>query len=167
MERFEYKVVPAPARGEKIKGAKTTPDRFAHALTVLMNQMALDGWEYQRADTLPCEERVGFTGKTTKFQHMLVFRRRFDLAEVEVGNAETVTPAKGETTTAGALVAAPPPPPQPAGVAPLAPMPIRRDGPKIGPAKVDTAAPRMPIPLFGARRNNGRANGKETTDPQT
>ncbi len=75
MQSFEYKVVPAPRRGEKARGAKTTAERFAHALSQLMNTMAQQGWEYVRADTLPCEERVGLTGKATAFQNMLVFRR--------------------------------------------------------------------------------------------
>ena len=75
MQRFEYKVVPAPKRGEKARGVKTTEDRFAHGLTLMMNDLGRDGWEYIRADTLPCEERVGLTGRTTTFQHMLVFRR--------------------------------------------------------------------------------------------
>ncbi|SEN07984.1 hypothetical protein SAMN05216227_100747 [Pseudorhodobacter antarcticus] len=75
MQRFEYQVVPAPKKGEKSKTAKTTADRFAVALTSLMNKMGADGWEYQRADTLPCEERVGFTGSKTAFQNMLIFRR--------------------------------------------------------------------------------------------
>lgn len=73
MQRYEYKVVPAPRKGEKAKGAKTTEARFAHALTRVMNDMAAEGWDYLRTDTLPVEERVGFTGRTTTFQHMLVF----------------------------------------------------------------------------------------------
>ncbi len=75
MTTFEYKVLPAPAKGLKIKGARTTEARFAEALMQVMNEMGREGWEYQRADTLPCEERVGLTGRTTKFQNMLVFRR--------------------------------------------------------------------------------------------
>jgi len=75
MPQFEYKVVPAPRKGEKSKGAKTTPDRFALALTLVMNDLGRDGWEYLRADTLPCDERVGLTGSKTAFQNMLVFRR--------------------------------------------------------------------------------------------
>ena len=75
MSQFEYQVVPAPRRGEKARGVKTTPDRFARALSTLMNQMARDGWDYLRADTLPCDERVGLTGTKTTFQSMLVFRR--------------------------------------------------------------------------------------------
>ncbi len=75
MQRFEFKVIPAPTRGEKARGVKTTEERFALALTTLMNQMGADGWDYVRADALPCEERVGFTGTKTTFQNVLVFRR--------------------------------------------------------------------------------------------
>lgn len=72
---YEYKVVPAPARGLKAKGVKTAEDRFANALQTAMNEQAADGWEYLRADTLPCEQREGLMGKTTVYQNMLVFRR--------------------------------------------------------------------------------------------
>ena len=75
MQRFEFKVIPAPKRGEKARGVKTTEDRFALALTTLMNQLGAEGWDYVRADALPCEERVGLTGTKTTFQNMLVFRR--------------------------------------------------------------------------------------------
>lgn len=72
---YEYKVVPAPARGLKAKGVKTAEDRFALALQTSMNELAADGWEYLRADTLPCEQREGLMSKTTVYQNMLVFRR--------------------------------------------------------------------------------------------
>jgi hypothetical protein len=75
MQRFEYKVVPAPRRGKKGKGIKGTEAQFANALSLLMNEAAAEGWEYQRTDSLPCEERQGLTGRTTVFQNMLVFRR--------------------------------------------------------------------------------------------
>lgn len=75
MNVYEYKVIPAPRRGEKARGAKSTSERFAVALMQVMNDLGRDGWEYLRADTLPCEERVGLTGSTTQFQHMLIFRR--------------------------------------------------------------------------------------------
>lgn len=75
MQKFEYKAVAAPNRGEKGRGMKTTADRFANALTHVMNDMAREGWEYLRADTLPCEERSGLTSRTISFQHVLVFRR--------------------------------------------------------------------------------------------
>lgn len=75
MTRYEYKVVPAPQRGTKAKAAKTTEARFALTLVELMNELGREGWEYQRSDTLPCEERSGLTGRVTKFQNMLIFRR--------------------------------------------------------------------------------------------
>lgn len=75
MLRFEYKVIPAPRRGEKARGVKTTEERFALALTHLMNELGAEGWEYVRADALPCDERVGLTGTKTSFQNVLVFRR--------------------------------------------------------------------------------------------
>lgn len=78
MPRYEYKVVPAPTRAAKVKGVKGTEARFAVALSEIMNEMGAEGWEYQRTDTLPCEERSGLTRKTTSFQNMLVFRRVLD-----------------------------------------------------------------------------------------
>ncbi len=85
MQRYEYKVIPAPRRGEKSRGVKTIEDRFALTLTLVMNDLGRDGWDYVRADTLPVDERAGFTGGTkTTFQNMLVFRR---LIEVEAGAA--------------------------------------------------------------------------------
>lgn len=84
MQHYEYKVIPAPRRGEKARGAKTTADRFAVALTQVMNDLGREGWEYLRADTLPCEERVGLTGTATHFQNMLVFRRALPAVAAEV-----------------------------------------------------------------------------------
>lgn len=72
---FEYKVVPAPTKGLKAKGLRSSDDRFANALESQMNALAAEGWEYQRTDTLPAEEREGLMGKTTVFRNMLVFRR--------------------------------------------------------------------------------------------
>lgn len=73
--QYEYRVIAAPRRAEKQRGLKTTADRFAHGLTSVMNELAADGWEYLRADTLPCDERSGFTSTTTTYQAVLVFRR--------------------------------------------------------------------------------------------
>lgn len=78
MQRYEYRVLPAPKKGKRAKGVKGAEGRFAHALTLTMNEMAAEGWEYLRADTLPAEERAGLTSKTTSFQTLLVFRRDFD-----------------------------------------------------------------------------------------
>ncbi|MGJ8625521.1 MAG: hypothetical protein ACSHXB_01065 [Sulfitobacter sp.] len=75
MPRYEYKVVPAPAKGLKGKGVKGAEARFSHGLQELMNGLAGYGWEYQRAETLPSIERVGLTGSTTEWRNVLVFRR--------------------------------------------------------------------------------------------
>ncbi len=93
---YEYKVVPAPKRGLKAKGVKSSEDRFANALQTTMNELAASGWEYLRADTLPSEEREGFMGKTTVFQNVLVFRRNKRSA------------AAGPTVTAKPAVKSPP-----------------------------------------------------------
>ena len=75
MPRYEYKVVPAPTRGLKGRGIRGAEAKFANAIETLMNDLGADGWEYQRADTLPMEERAGITGTETSFKNMLVFRR--------------------------------------------------------------------------------------------
>lgn len=84
MPRYEFKVIPAPRRGEKARGVKTTEERFALTLTSLMNELGREGWDYVRADTLPVDERAGLTGTKTSFQNMLVFRR---LLEAEAAPA--------------------------------------------------------------------------------
>jgi len=80
MAGWEYKVVPAPTKGLKGKAIKGPEGRFAHALETLMNDMARDGWEFQRAETLPSIERSGLTGSTTEWRNLLVFRRTVDTA---------------------------------------------------------------------------------------
>ncbi len=78
MPRYEYKVVPAPAKGQKSKAVKTPEGRFALSVEEVLNEMAASGWEYQRADLLPSEERAGLTGSTTNWRNVLVFRRALE-----------------------------------------------------------------------------------------
>jgi hypothetical protein len=75
MSAYEYKVVPAPQRAEKIKGVSAPEMRFAMSVEKLMNTYAAEGWEYVRADTLPSEERKGLAGRRTEQRTLLVFRR--------------------------------------------------------------------------------------------
>lgn len=84
MPKFEYKVVPAPSRGEKAKGIKGAEERFAHSIEMLMNEMAARGWEYQRAETLPSEERSGLTSSQTVWRNLLVFRRTLEAEKAPV-----------------------------------------------------------------------------------
>ncbi|MBE9638401.1 hypothetical protein [Salipiger mangrovisoli] len=75
MKTHEYKVLPAPTKGEKAKAAKGPEGRFAVSMSRLLNEMAEQGWDYIRADTLPSEERSGLTSSTTVWRTLLVFRR--------------------------------------------------------------------------------------------
>lgn len=77
MGSYEYKVVPAPVRGRKGPGVRGPEGRFAHSLEQLMNEMAAEGWEYQRAETLPSEEKHGLVSAAqTIYRNVLVFRRQ-------------------------------------------------------------------------------------------
>lgn len=85
MQRYEYKVVPAPKKGTKAKGVKTPEGRFATSIEQLLNAMGADGWDYQRAELLPSEERSGLTGSTVQWRNVLVFRRPITADQPEVG----------------------------------------------------------------------------------
>ena len=114
MQRYEYKVIPAPRRGTKSREAKSSEDRFALTLSLLMNDLGRDGWEYHRAETLPAEERAGFTKTKTVEQTVLIFRRTL------AGPGGLVTPAVALGPTEAAAPATPrlgpavEPPPGPA-----------------------------------------------------
>ena len=155
MSSYEYTVIPAPARGEKTKGAKTGIDRFAATLTEVLNDMARDGWDYVRAETLPAEERSGLTGRSTVYHNLLVFRRALAARKSEPAAATRAAPAPDlrpepapepestpEPTAKGPfsapMRAAPKPEEQPrarSAEPPLtAPEPAIPSGPRLGPA---------------------------------
>ncbi len=129
MQRYEYKVVPAPQKGTKAKGVKTPEGRFAISVEQLLNQMGQEGWEYQRAELLPSEERSGLTGSTTNWRNVLIFRR----AVVE--ETAEVAPPQAEATPEEDIAPTPRPVPGPDTVLttpPAAPAPIsepRQDPP--------------------------------------
>lgn len=155
MQRYEYKVVPAPARGEKAKGVKSTDARFALALTRLMNTLAADGWEYQRAETLPCEERTGLTRSlTVTQQHLLVFRRELETDDAPYSEADEIGAGAAGVPAAPALER------QPAGPVPVPPLrpvsaindpavPPLRTGAGLRASQEDAAQPRRIVPLGG------------------
>jgi hypothetical protein len=115
MPIYEYKVVPAPVKGKKAKGVRGTEARFAFALQEVMNQMGAEGWEYQRAETLPSEERHGLTSVSTTYRNMLVFRRPL----VDAGQA----PQPKQLPAPAAQEAAQPPAEQPNETDDFFPMP--------------------------------------------
>ncbi|WP_170568935.1 DUF4177 domain-containing protein [Ruegeria atlantica] len=114
MQRYEYKVIPAPQKGTKAK-AKNAEDRFAASIEHVLNQMGEDGWEYQRAELLPSEERSGLTSSTVNWRNVLVFRRK-----VEVTFATTRSPSE---TPEGVALAQPVPGPESV----VAPAPISQE----------------------------------------
>lgn len=90
---YEYHVIPAPAKGRKVPGAKTPDARYAAALVEVLNAQAAEGWDYVRAEVLPCAERQGLTGSRTVYVNVLVFRRPLDrvadlVAPAPTGDAE-------------------------------------------------------------------------------
>ena len=95
MSQYEYKVVPAPKKGLKAKGIKSAEDQYANALETAMNALGAEGWEYQRSETLPSEERSGLTRRVTTFQNMLVFRRA---VAVDVSEPTVVEIVEDNTT---------------------------------------------------------------------
>ncbi|SDX38290.1 DUF4177 domain-containing protein [Litoreibacter albidus] len=121
MPNYEYQVVPSPRKGKSVRKIKGVEAKFANTISVLMNEMAADGWEYQRAETLPCEERQGLTGKTIKYHTLLVFRR--EIVSEDAAHETVTTP----------VVAAPvvPAPSAERPVADSRPEPVftRTDGP--------------------------------------
>lgn len=86
---YEYKVIPAPAKGRKARGVKGAEARFSHALELVMNEWAADGWEYQRSDVLPSEERQGLTSTQTVYRSVLVFRRQLETASDEASETDS------------------------------------------------------------------------------
>lgn len=145
MQRFEYKVVPAPRRGEKARGVKSSEDRFALALSTLMNELGAEGWDYVRADALPCDERSGLTGTKTVFQNMLVFRRviaaEAPRAPVFMRNGSVAGSAPGEQGTVPAI--------EPRAA-------VASTGPAVAPA---VAAPAVVAPQVEAQANRAPAVG--------
>lgn len=76
MSFYDYKVIPAPRRMRKVRGVRTTTDLFVLTLTEALNEMAHDGWEYIRAETLPAEAPGGWFSRSVEAdQTVLVFRR--------------------------------------------------------------------------------------------
>lgn len=136
MNQFEYRVIPAPLRGEKAKDAKTPSDRYSLALTAELNRMAQDGWEYVRADVLPSEERSGLTGRSTVYHNLLVFRRTVPVPVAASRQPQPEYPA-------ALPVRAPEPAPVPPQAAALKPSdhPVVGTPPEPVAAEADAMAP--------------------------
>lgn len=183
MQRFEYKVIPAPRKAGKIKGVRGTDNKFAIELSNLMNALGADGWEYLRADTLPVEERQGFTGRTTTFQNMLVFRRDISVVEDEKVEAilakHAVAPAEAAPTDPAPSTVAASQPVAPRRVEPQRPAPepvadvvsaapLEEETPSPRPEPVEPTEDTAPAPTLTFRPASGlaRSLGPATEAPR-
>lgn len=144
MQHYEYTVIPAPDRGSRAKGGKTPADRYAAALAGVLNQMAEDGWDYVRAETLPSDERSGIASRQTLWHNVLVFRRSL-AAEAVVAPAPAAVAREpepaAESAPAPADAAKAPAPAKneiftqpPLRKAESAGEPAAPSGPRLGPA---------------------------------
>jgi len=104
MARYDYKVIPAPAKGAKAPGLKTAEARFVGAVEGTLNAQAAEGWEYLRTDILPSDERQGLTGSQTVYRTLMVFRRAKDegsaagdMIQTAQDMAEATVPQPAET----------------------------------------------------------------------
>lgn len=74
MDRYEFSVIPAPARLRRCAGARAE-ESYAMALGEILSEMGSAGWDFAGAESLPC--RIGrwpFGGRRSE-RHVLVFRR--------------------------------------------------------------------------------------------
>ncbi|GAB4267908.1 MAG: hypothetical protein Kow0013_18260 [Pararhodobacter sp.] len=84
---YEYKVVPAPVRAAKVKGLKSTAERFAHAVSERLNAEAAGGWQFLRTETLTCEEKKPLGGTRTSTQVVMIFARPLGQVRPDAGAA--------------------------------------------------------------------------------
>lgn len=141
MQAFEYKVVPAPHKGTKAKGVKTPEHRFANSIEITLNEMAAEGWEYQRAELLPSDERAGLTGSTTNWRNVLVFRRALAV------DTAALTPSLSAVSAPPATVATSTAPPVGVPVAPATTPPLTATA-----GDPEAPAGAAPVPGAGAAK---------------
>lgn len=156
MSQYQYKVIPAPTRGLRGKGVKGADGKFANALETLMNDMGAQGWEFQRAETLPSEERAGLTSKTTVFRNILVFRK-------EITDAADAFDPKLIAAPVPAPVPVPDAEPQPEPTPEPEPVPVfeRRIEPTLESPVASEAAPE---PVSEPEPDAAPAHGTELQD---
>ena len=109
MQSYEYKVLPAPNRAKRVKGVKGNAARFAALLTETMNDLAKDGWQYVRSDSMPVEEKPGLLKSRVENYHTVLVFRRPVVAEEETPMAgyiedQTDQPLPAELEEASAPV---------------------------------------------------------------
>lgn len=103
MTSYDYKVVPAPRRARKVKGVKGADELFAHTLAEAINEIARQGWEYVRAESLTAEVPGGwFRRSVSSEQAVLVFRRAREALGPRIAAVPSAGAAGREPEFAGA-----------------------------------------------------------------
>lgn len=94
---YEYKVISAPERADKVKGLKRPEDRFAHKVEEVLNDMAAAGWSFLRAETLPGEERRLLRSQSVTHNLLVFYREATDTEHAESHTAipDSVPPLSG------------------------------------------------------------------------
>ena len=95
--KYEYKAVGAPEKGKRKRGARSASDRVAAAFEDILAEEAVDGWEYQRTDLLPVNERAGLFSRSQEMHRaVMVFRRPLE-DEAALRPEPSVSPASAPT----------------------------------------------------------------------
>ena len=131
---FEYKTIGAPEKGKRKRGLRSQSDRVAAAFDEILQDEAVDGWEYQRTDLLPVIERSGWFGKGHEVHRaVMVFRRPLAQAQMEseavLRRAPSVIPPAAATAEQAPHAPAPGSP-EPVPLAPV-PLPEISDDPDL------------------------------------
>lgn len=74
---YEYKCIPAPARPKRrSRKARSPSERIALAMEQMIQEHAVDGWEYMRADLVQVLEKPGLLSRPQEIHRtVLIFRR--------------------------------------------------------------------------------------------
>jgi len=124
MPSFEYKTVALPRSvAKRRKRRQSEADMIAEQLGKVLNDEAVDGWEYVRAETLTTPGQKGLLKQATPAAYVvLIFKRSRDA--MWQGHEDSAHAATAQRAPAPAPVqhAAPAPSPMVAPVVPVAPV---------------------------------------------
>lgn len=75
MERYEYRLEAVPTKSKRYKGLPKSDDAFALTVSDAINDLAKDGWEFFRIETMNETCRAGLFGTKTVSRDYMVYRR--------------------------------------------------------------------------------------------
>ncbi len=91
---YEYKCVGAPEKPRKSRRAKTGSQRLAVSMEEVIQEEAVNGWEYMRTDLIPVTEKPGLFSRAQEVHRaVLVFRRELAVRTQSRSSGRTRRPA--------------------------------------------------------------------------